>query len=272
MHVYLSELSLPGLPSSSDLLSRSNIYLSAALSNSSRALVEPPDAGHTAFLDTSVGLATLVLIAALQSRGEGENMLADAIPASVQVLNTAATIATSSHRTDSEDCCEVLYGRAGLLYALIRLRSASADVDSPIAYTLKPIVADSTLSGLVDAIIRRGKNGSAAYTAEISMALPAPALMWSWHGKRYLGGAHGVGKLSKLYFTLKDEVQSVPYAAGILYMILASPAKIIVPYISEILDTIEWLVNLQDARGNWPTKAPDKSSTGNNELVQYASA
>ncbi|KAG7440513.1 uncharacterized protein BT62DRAFT_910370 [Guyanagaster necrorhizus] len=76
--------------------------------------------------------------------------------------------------------------------------------------------------------------------------------MWSWHGKRYLGAAHGV--------------------AGILQIILSCPLDVLNPYISDVLNTIEWLVDCQDEEGNWPAKAPRHSQISgdeSNELVQW---
>ncbi|KAJ3900003.1 hypothetical protein F5879DRAFT_974483 [Lentinula edodes] len=74
--------------------------------------------------------------------------------------------------------------------------------------------------------------------------------MWSWHHKRYLGAAHGV--------------------AGILHVLLMCPVEMIEPYISDILQTIEWLTTYQDNDGNWPTSLKQRY-TQPNDLVQYRS-
>jgi len=287
MNNCLSDLSIPEL-SPSRLLSRSDIYLCAALTSSSRALSKPRDASHAAFLDTSVGPATLVLLRTLggnpranPSSNDSPNthrIISDAWPTSLEVLRSAIDQAVSSRSIPSdENGSEVLYGRAGLLYAVLRLRS-SVDLNSSAALNseqisvisaLQPLISDAVVGQLIECIIRQGKNGSAAYAVEIGSAAvdsesvsPVPPLMWSWHGKRYLGGAHG--------------------AAGILQMLLMCPGEIVSTHLPIILGTVEWLLGCQNTQGNWPTKAPGRhvstphskhhsrlvTSTSSDELVQ----
>ena len=54
----------------------------------------------------------------------------------------------------------------------------------------------SEVSAFVHDIVARGKVGARLYKGELRARDRelAPPLMWSWHGKRYLGGAHGVGQ------------------------------------------------------------------------------
>ena len=210
MYNYLSDLSLPELPL--HLLDGSDKYLHAALSKS---LVKPRDASKAGFLCTSIGPATLILLRALQpspqsrsglqSGSQSQNDLVDAVPSSFEILYSSLQLAVAPQHTAPDDGCEVLYGRAGLLYAFLRLRSAldqkSPDLAAdPSLFTgLQALVANQALSQLVDVIIQRGKNGSAVYAAELASShtsVSAPPLMWSWRGKRYLGGAHGVGMFS----------------------------------------------------------------------------
>ncbi|KAG6810344.1 hypothetical protein H0H92_012350 [Tricholoma furcatifolium] len=75
--------------------------------------------------------------------------------------------------------------------------------------------------------------------------------MWFWHGKMYLGAAHGV--------------------AGILLMLWSSPFNIVEPYSDEMLSTLDWLITLQDPTGNWPSKAPNDydNLSVDNELIQW---
>lgn len=108
----------------------------------------------------------------------------------------------------------MLYGRAGLLHALLFLRRAMArrpiggsDALAPSATLgvgadadgadsdVGRLVSDGNVAGLVDDVVARGRIGAAAYARD-SEARRCPPLMWSWHGKRYLGGAHGVGAFS----------------------------------------------------------------------------
>ena len=215
MYSYLSGISLPA--ASSQIHDKSDEYLHAALSNSSNALKTPSRASKAGFLNSSVGLAILILIRALQDlrpepqsgrKSQTQKIIADAWSTSATVISSAFQLAVASPRSTSDDGCEVLFGRAGILYALLRLRfaldqkllaasaSASASANQSVVDVLRPIVADSVLAKLVDVIIQRGKNGSATYAnemASVSGSASSPALMWSWSGKRYLGGAHGVG-------------------------------------------------------------------------------
>jgi len=74
--------------------------------------------------------------------------------------------------------------------------------------------------------------------------------MWSWHYKRYLGAGHGV--------------------AGILHILLLCPVDIIRPYISDILQTVEWLTTMQGDDGNWASSLKlQVGSPRSDDLVQW---
>lgn len=75
--------------------------------------------------------------------------------------------------------------------------------------------------------------------------------------------------VSNAVFILSSWYSSVtiPTLAGIFQMILSCPENILLPYFAEIVDCIEWLIELQDDEGNWPTKAGNSPPT-NNILVQ----
>jgi hypothetical protein len=100
-----------------------------------------------------------------------------------------------------DDGCEVLYGRAGLLYALLRLRHM-LNCDAMVHLT-----SDDVLRGLTDEIIRRGQEGATLYREQYHGSGMTPPLMWLWHGKRYLGGAHGIGEC----FLMLQELCSEDY-------------------------------------------------------------
>jgi hypothetical protein len=104
------------------------------------------------------------------------------------------TLSDSNDSTD--DGCEILYGRAGLLYTLLYLRKAVRDYGQHERAPLENLISDATISRLVDSIVFRGKRGAHLLSLEFSGSgtVSLPPLMWSWHGKRYLGAAHGVGK------------------------------------------------------------------------------
>ena len=66
----------------------------------------------------------------------------------------------------------------------------------PLVRTLGQLCSDKNIHVIIYDIIARGKLGASRYKQELRTTRDkelAPPLMWSWHGKRYLGGAHGVG-------------------------------------------------------------------------------
>lgn len=128
-------------------------------------------------------------------------------------LCSYATTITPASDTGSD---EWLYGRAGYLY-LLRMVRASFKGDT---YAL------SLIQKTIEAIVRR-----------ISSS-PKP---WNWHGKVYLGAAHG--------------------AIGIiLQVILSSPSSA-----PEYQQTLESLLSQQYPSGNFPSSLP----AGSDRLVQF---
>ncbi|KAJ7176502.1 hypothetical protein C8R46DRAFT_1076541 [Mycena filopes] len=255
--------------SPTELLAFTDARLAQTLNLSPTSLSSPSSGSHSSFLETAVGIATLILIRALEqvtlTGTVSDSPFCDNWGSCAQLLTSAASMAISEdpHReADEEDGCEVLYGRAGLLYALLRLRSASkqsdikpSDLNSvELVTTVREISSKARLQLLVESIIQRGKSGAASHAAQLAgVDLPSPSLMWTWHGKRYLGAAHGV--------------------AGILHILLLCPADIIGSHMDSILHTVEWLIGCQDPQGNWPTAAPldftEYRSGHGKELVQW---
>ncbi|TPP60498.1 LanC protein 1 [Fasciola gigantica] len=84
---------------------------------------------------------------------------------------------------------EALYGRTGYLNALVMLHSAGISVPNDI------------MSSVVNAILSSGVRKAKQYQADGQYRalmrrtehrdLPMPPLMFDWHDKAYLGGAHG---------------------------------------------------------------------------------
>lgn len=68
--------------------------------------------------------------------------------------------------------CEVLYGRAGCLHSVLFVRTHGG----------VPDFGQTLVRRWIDEILRQGKK---------SRRRPG-TLMWTWHGKKYLGAAHGV--------------------------------------------------------------------------------
>lgn len=187
-------------------------------------LSSPSTASRASFLETAVGTACLVLAQQLRLPTRDSEPAAKFAHAA-KVVRAAVAAALGGQEEDAEryeDGCEVLYGRAGLLYALLFLRRAMArrpivggsDALAPSATLgvgaeadgadsdVGSFVSDGNVAGLVDDVVARGRIGAAAYARDAE-ARRCPPLMWSWHGKRYLGGAHGVGAFSSASFPLR---------------------------------------------------------------------
>ena len=163
------------------------------------------NAAYASFLETPTGIAVLVLARRLSS---SRPSIAKNWPLCKKYLENTVKVACSVEGEIDDDGCEVLYGRAGLLYGLLYLKKALYDFSSSSIFSssqedfiseyydsLKGLVSDETLQQIVESIIIRGKHGSRIYSQEFRnhKTPPLPPLMWIWHGKRYLGGAHGVG-------------------------------------------------------------------------------
>ena len=163
------------------------------------------------FIESRIGVATLIL-----SRGHlpshhsisgnwqpAKDYLDYALQQTLAQVDDEfeATSALDEHGGDSQ--CEVLYGRAGLLYALLYLRSSvhahSREQREELEGELENLLSDTVLTPLVDSIIKRGQFGARLLSSEPGALHDAATgdlspLMWKWHGRRYLGSAHGVGK------------------------------------------------------------------------------
>ncbi|KAI0794818.1 hypothetical protein C8Q75DRAFT_747552 [Abortiporus biennis] len=230
-------------------------------------LTRSPSGSNSSFLETSIGAATLILIHQYRlerleqnkrgthhsnlNRSSSNSSSSSATHSRQHRLsrkNTEAGIHLIRHAIQvsvdepiEDDGCEVLYGRAGLLYALLRIRSelsSSILTEDPIASSIDNLCSDENINTLVNDIVERGKLGSQQYARELqdeNERRRVPPLMWSWHGKRYLGAAHGV--------------------AGILQILICTPPEIIAPHWDLVANTARWLVDIQLPDGNWPTKA-----------------
>ena len=183
---------------------------------------EPRRGSHIAFLDTSVGPATLILVRQLRLRQNPDSTahkharrgkldaeileeveLAETWSGAADVLRRAQEIATTEPLSDGG--CEVLYGRAGFLYALLQLRAELAVTLADLVHSQKQkdkvvreieqLCSDGVIGAVVDDIVVRGEFGAKVYQEELeeSERAQAPALMWRWHDSRYVGAAHGVG-------------------------------------------------------------------------------
>lgn len=172
------------------------------------SLKPPRDASRVSFMETHVGCAAVLIVQHL-TRPEGEKPLLDyhSYQRCVSILGSAVKLAlyrpvhASNVPLMPYDGCEVLYGRAGLLYTLLFLRSnVTVEIysDAPLAGDIKALISFDTLRKVVDHVIERGAMGAEATRPPgVEQSAWAP-LMWSWHHKLYLGAAHGVGESMSL--------------------------------------------------------------------------
>ncbi|XP_068160545.1 lanC-like protein 2 [Antennarius striatus] len=126
---------------------------------------------------------------------------------------------------DSETPDELLYGRAGYLYALL--------------YVNKEIGADTvdeeTITKVVTSIVESGKN----FSAEQKKTDRCP-LLYEWHKKQYIGAAHGM--------------------AGIYYMLMQPGAKVRPDVLSELIrPSIDYVRHKKFRSGNFPSSLSNES-------------
>ncbi|XP_045491937.1 lanC-like protein 2 [Colias croceus] len=130
---------------------------------------------------------------------------------------------------DSPD--EILYGKAGYLYALLFVNKHISGKD---------VISSSHIEKVTSAIITSGKRFSAHMKSE-------SPLLWQWHDKIYLGAAHGM--------------------AGILFMLLQARSYIKLSELrSFIKPAIDWLISRRFSSGNFPSSV---GSSSGDRLVQW---
>ncbi|RDW67412.1 lanthionine synthetase C family protein [Aspergillus mulundensis] len=146
---------------------------------------------------------------------------------------------------------EVLFGRAGLLWALLNIRTTTAESPPSQKERLQPILDE--IPELIRFIIDAGREGAADYAKKHGRKAALP-LMWPWKPGDYgVGWAHGL--------------------CGIIPVLLACPLDELANdadnYLPEIGGTISALCEVCIARnGHLPTKIPPRSSSRESPLVQ----
>ncbi|PNF36631.1 hypothetical protein B7P43_G13328 [Cryptotermes secundus] len=124
---------------------------------------------------------------------------------------------------------EILYGRTGYLFALLYINKCLG----------RDSIDSESMQQVVTAVLRSGQN----LAKQEGRNVP---LMYMWHGKYYLGGAHGI--------------------AGILYMLLKAKDYMTESELNNLVrPTIDYLQGIRFPSNNFP------SSLGNNtdKLVQW---
>eukprot|EP00892_Ulva_mutabilis_P007654 jgi/Ulvmu1/5260/UM022_0054.1 len=162
--------------------------------------------GRCTFLEGYAGpLALRCAILSALARHQEAQQCAEALTA--YVASAAAALPPSE--------CEVLYGRAGLLYALLFAERLCPHVTMP---------AD-LFQTLIQDIISEGQD-TARRMRHQGMAVPNPCLMYKWHGKAYLGAAHGVVGVLHVLAMSMHHVQKMPNGSDIEMWIRASAGNV----------------------------------------------
>ncbi|PPQ88193.1 hypothetical protein CVT25_005158 [Psilocybe cyanescens] len=243
MEYHLAAMSIPlqhDVLTPKSLISAADQHLARAISHHS---LYAYSFNRLSFIESDVGIAALVLSRGLWTSEPtivgNWKAAKDYLETTIeQVILEDAEIYSPS---DKEDGCEILYGRAGLLYALLYLRNAIHGKPRHEIASLETLTSDSNLSRLIDSIMSRGKHGAFSLASEFRAddQPRLPPLMWTWH-------------------------------PGILQILLTCPGVLIQKHLSDILGTVSWLTDCQDEAGNWPAKCPtQRGVSAENELVQW---
>lgn len=137
---------------------------------------------------------------------------------SSQFLQSFNSLAPLIANVDSRMPDELLYGRAGYLFAALWLRQRLGS---------KSVVAQGNVDAIVDAIVQRGLDLSAA-----EQRRGRPPLMYKWYGEHYMGAAHGI--------------------AGIVYMLLKAAAHRRDMLQQYVRPTVDFLIASRLPSGNYP--------------------
>ncbi|XP_031788004.1 glutathione S-transferase LANCL1 isoform X1 [Nasonia vitripennis] len=164
---------------------------------------------HVTFLTGNAGPLALgaVMNHFLGEKEESKNMISK-----LKYLSSYAIYEDGSGLPD-----EILYGRAGYLYALLFVNK----------HMTPPPIEDDLIRQVINYILSSGKSYAKAHGIE-------SPLMYMWHDSEYLGGAHGL--------------------AGILYLLLQAREFLTEDQLkTEVEPSIQWLENLKYPSGNFPS-------------------
>lgn len=134
-----------------------------------------PVAGRLSPIGSTTGPAVVELLQQMHSKKFDKDITMKAITTLRHAVKEATEV-------DDDGGDEVLYGRAGLLWALLNLRKEKAERN--VAWIPDDILGDDLISYIVMAILEAGRRGKGKFGVE--------GLMWEWHGKGYLGAYVGV--------------------------------------------------------------------------------
>ncbi|KAA8902241.1 hypothetical protein FN846DRAFT_955672 [Sphaerosporella brunnea] len=183
-----------------------------------------PHAGKLSPIGSVTGAALVAAHHQLLSLGDD----AEEWEKAMVTLGSAVQAACESDEVGGD---EVLYGRAGLLWAIMNFQKLGGRAEEGVKQWGPDIVPT-----IVRKIIESGTKRTLQYM-EATGDHNEGVLMWEWHGKMYLGAMHG--------------------AAGILTVLLQVPREVIEPYLPEMITTVKALCRLTlDNDGHLPSAIP----------------
>lgn len=148
--------------------------------------------GHVSPLDTHVGPAVIELLRQIHFKASSMSIWESCL----KTLRQAVSVAISDDSLGGDD---VLYGRAGLLWAMLALRNCFQEGkgDEGHRSDILEIVNDDFIRSMVVKTVDAGQRGADAFEHEYPHewhvllrhmgSTSSRPLMWPWHGKIYLG-------------------------------------------------------------------------------------
>eukprot|EP01135_Chromosphaera_perkinsii_P002573 Nk52_evm89s224 gene=Nk52_evmTU89s224 len=142
---------------------------------------------------------------------------------------------------NTEHSCELMYGKAGLLFSyLMARRNLGTEV-----------VSKERCVEIIDSIYMQ----CTEYVKKNLHLYHPQLLMCEWHGKPYLGGAHGICGILLILLYCKEDglLDESEYAKDIEERLLFS---------------VKYVVSIQETNGNFPSSSPPSNSSPS-KLVQW---
>lgn len=185
-----------------DALRRGVLHAEGAL-----AALPPPGARHgrVSFLEGRPG--GLAVYAALLAQA-GRQQEAQAVVQELVSYDDAVAALEPQE-------CELLYGRAGYLYALLYARHAAGDAAANLDSAGRLAAAARHIAAQIIETGQRNVN--------VPGTPASHGLLFCWHGKWYLGAAHGTAGILQTLLLYLETVGSSPAAAGSGAAAAASP-------------------------------------------------
>ncbi|KAK2760701.1 hypothetical protein FQN54_001936 [Arachnomyces sp. PD_36] len=168
----------------------------------------------------------------------------------ITMLHEATQAAIDDGSTPGAD--EALFGRVGLLWAILNLRRCKVD-DEGAKAGLNLVFENVQV--LVDLLVDTGKAGAHNYARDNGHQGVLP-LMWVWHDRYYLGAIHGVaGILTILLSCEPNELERDD-----------QPSHNHLPLIAETITKLSTLCVSHN--GHLPSSLPPRSTSRSSPLVQ----